>query len=87
MKSALLSALLLTLFIGFASCEDVIEVNVPVDEPRLVVDALIRVDTTKEFATVKVKISKTSPFLNPSNQYQTSSLFFSIMELKTNMGK
>ena len=65
MKSALLSALLLTLFIGFASCEDVIEVNVPVDEPRLVVDALIRVDTTKEFATVKVKISKTSPFFEP----------------------
>lgn len=43
------------------SCEDVIEVDVPSEEPRLIVDALIRIDTTAStspfFAEVKVSTS------------------------------
>ena len=43
------------------SCEDVIEVDVPSEEPRLIVDALIRIDTTVTtspfFAEVKVSTS------------------------------
>ncbi|MEZ4779651.1 MAG: DUF4249 domain-containing protein [Flavobacteriaceae bacterium] len=46
----------------FSSCEDVIEVDVPTDEARLVIDGLIRVDTTQEFVNVKVKITKTTSF-------------------------
>lgn len=46
----------------FSSCEDVIDVDVTLDEPRLVLDALIRVDTTQEFVDVKVKITKTTSF-------------------------
>jgi hypothetical protein len=46
----------------FSSCEDVIEIDVPIDEPRLVLDALIRVDTTQEFVDVKIKATKTNAF-------------------------
>ena len=52
------------LSILFSSCEDVIEVDVPIDEPRLVLDALIRVDTTQEFVDVKIKVTKTNAFFD-----------------------
>lgn len=44
------------------SCEDVIEVELPIEESRLIVDALIRVDTAQEFIPIKVKVTKTSSF-------------------------
>lgn len=46
----------------FTSCEDVIEVDLPLDEPRLVLDGLIRVDTTQEFVDVRIKATKTNAF-------------------------
>ncbi|MEZ4858038.1 MAG: DUF4249 domain-containing protein [Flavobacteriaceae bacterium] len=46
----------------FSSCEDVVEIEVPTEDARLVLDALIRVDTTQEFVDVKIKITKTSSF-------------------------
>ncbi len=54
--------LLTLVVILFSSCEDVIEVDVPIDEPRLVLDGLIRVDTTQEFVDVNIKITKTNAF-------------------------
>ena len=44
------------------SCEDVIEVETPTDDPRLVVEALIRVDDTESFLPVRVKVSLTNNF-------------------------
>jgi hypothetical protein len=52
----------LTLVLFMASCEDVIEVDLPTEEPRLIVDALIRVDTNEAFTKVIVKVSQTSSF-------------------------
>ena len=43
-------------------CEDVIEVDVPSEEPRLIIDALIRVDESDPFVTVTVKVGLTSAF-------------------------
>lgn len=60
MKKLLFVFGILGLFL--TSCEDVVEVAVPTDEQRLVLDALIRVDTTQEFVNVKVKITKTTSF-------------------------
>ena len=52
--------ILLSLFnIG---CEDVIEVQVPSEEPRLIIDALVRVDESEPFVTVTVKVGLTSAF-------------------------
>lgn len=50
------------LVLGFTACEDVVEIALPTDEPRLVFDGLIRVDTTQEFVNVKVKVTKTNSF-------------------------
>ncbi|WP_431121647.1 DUF4249 family protein [Flagellimonas flava] len=49
------------LFLLF-SCEDVIEVDVPAEEPRLIVEALIRLDPNDSFHTPVVKVSLTSSF-------------------------
>lgn len=46
------------------SCEDVIDVEVPTEEPRLVIDAMIRVDTTQESLLVQIKAQLTSSFFD-----------------------
>ncbi len=43
-------------------CEDVIEVELPANEPRLIVEALLRVDVNEEFIPVEVKVSTTNNF-------------------------
>lgn len=54
--------LLLCIPILLASCEDVIEVDLPTEEPRLIIDAVIRVDTTQSSTMVRVKVSETNSF-------------------------
>ena len=44
------------------SCEDVIEVDTPSEPPRLIVEAVFRVDITKEFIPVEVKVTETNNF-------------------------
>ncbi len=51
-----------SLVIFMSSCEDVIDVDLPTEEPRLIIDALIRVDTNEAFTKVIVKVSQTSSF-------------------------
>ena len=50
--------------IGLTACEDVIDVEVPEEEPRLVVEGLLRVDTTQVFVPVEVKLSQTAGFFD-----------------------
>ncbi|MBT8271869.1 MAG: DUF4249 family protein [Flavobacteriaceae bacterium] len=55
------------------SCEDVIEVDVPSEDPRLVVDALIRIDTSEAVTLVSIKVSQTNSFFGsvpPANLQQ-----------------
>ncbi len=44
------------------SCEDVIEVDLPTTEPRLIVEALMRVDINEEFIPIEVKVTETDNF-------------------------
>ena len=54
---------ILLVMIALASaCEDVIDVDLPTGRPRLIVDALIRVDTTQAFLGVQVKVAETNNF-------------------------
>lgn len=46
-------------------CEEVIDVDLPEDEPRLVVDALIRLDFSEPTVNVQVKVSRSSSFFEP----------------------
>lgn len=62
MKKSLYFMSLLILFVGVSSCEDVIDVDLPTESPRLIIDALIRVDTTVATTLVTVKVSQTNSF-------------------------
>ena len=48
------------------SCEDVIGVELPQTETRLVVDGLIRVDFSQEYLPIEVKVSETTDFFSPN---------------------
>lgn len=55
--------MLLSIFwFGLAGCEEVIDVDVPVEEPRLVVDGLLRVDTSQTYVPVEVRLTRTAGF-------------------------
>ncbi len=54
--------ILFLLFLSILSCEDVIEVDLDSEEPRLIVDALIRVDTTQQLTEANIRVSLSSSF-------------------------
>lgn len=53
---------ILLLVLTFTNCEDVIDIDIPSEEPRLIIDALIKVDTSLLFQTVRVKVGLTDSF-------------------------
>jgi len=53
---------IVAIFAILVSCEDVIEVDTPSEPPRLIVDAVFRVDITEEFIPVEVKVTETDNF-------------------------
>lgn len=80
MKKIFLSILFFCLLFG---CQDVIEVEVPVDQPRLVVDALIRVDGIRSSTTeVRIAASITSSFFDKISSAQLDAI--SILNTQTN---
>ncbi len=52
----------LTATLLITSCEEVVEVETPTEEPRLVVNGLIRVDQTESFLPVEVRVNLTDNF-------------------------
>jgi len=48
----------------FFGCEDVIEVDVPEEPPRLIVNALFRVDRNEPFVPVEVRLTTTNSFFD-----------------------
>ncbi len=63
------------------SCEDVIEVNTPSVEPKLNIDALIRVDTSNTRTSVRVLANTTNSFFNEIEPATLSQIF--IINLNT----
>lgn len=57
---------LLIIFLA-SSCEDVIEVDLPTESPRLSVDAVIRMDTSLAMTTAGIKLNLTSSFFDDNN--------------------
>jgi len=63
MKHFLYTLVIMTLIASsLSSCEDVVSVELPNDTPKLVIDAIVRIDTTKSNTMVVVKVFKTSVF-------------------------
>ena len=56
----------LVLIFLISACEEVIEVQVDTEEPRLVVDAIIRIDTSQTFFRPEVKVSRSTSFFDQS---------------------
>jgi len=54
--------LLLLLSVFLVSCEDVVEVNLDEEPPRLIVDALIRVDIDEDLTEANIEISVSDSF-------------------------
>ena len=67
MKKLLISILTFT---AITSCEDVIDVNLPEVETRLVVDGLLRVDKSEEFVDVRITMRETSVFFDENQPTQ-----------------
>ncbi len=66
----ILTILFSFLFIG---CQDVVEIDVPSEDPRLIVDAVVRIDTNLAVTKVVVKVSETNAFfetISPVNLQQ-----------------
>ncbi|WP_350285518.1 DUF4249 family protein [uncultured Croceitalea sp.] len=64
------------------SCEDVIDVGLPPTQTKLVVNALIRVDTADEFVPIEVKVTETSDFFssNQVTQLVNATIFYGFPE-------
>ncbi len=75
---------LLVVLVLNVACEDVIDVEVPTEEPRLVVDALIRVDIDKQFIPVEVKLSLSSDFFNNNTPTSAESVVIQYEEYEGN---
>ena len=54
--------LCIALIVPLLACEDVVNIDTPSEPPRLVVEALIRVDETAPYIPIEVKVSLTDNF-------------------------
>ncbi|MFK5972766.1 MAG: DUF4249 family protein [Flavobacteriaceae bacterium] len=68
--------LFIIIFYTIIGCQDVIDVEVPSESPRLSIDALIRItDITQPFAQIQVQASRTSSFFEDIKPAQLSAIF------------
>ena len=81
MQKMVSTLFLLPLFLCI-SCEEVVDVETPTDDPRLVVEALIRVDDTESFLPVQVKVSLTNNFFEeiPVTDLESIVIFYEEFE-------
>lgn len=69
------------LLVALLSCEDVIDVEVPTEEPRLNVNALLKVDISQPFVPVEVKVSLTNNFFEEIPVTKAESIVILMEEL------
>lgn len=60
------------------ACEEVIEVEVPGDSPRLIVEGLIRVDEQEPFVPVRIALSETNTFFEELPVTQAENIFIQV---------
>ncbi|WP_349351406.1 MULTISPECIES: DUF4249 family protein [unclassified Flagellimonas] len=73
---------LMVIVLAMTSCEDVIEVDLPEVETRLVVDGLLRVDKSQEFIDVRIQMRESSNFFedNPPAQVESALIYYGVLE-------
>lgn len=60
-----------------SSCEDVVEVDLPEVEPKLIVDGLVRVDKSEEFITIEIGLKESTDFFEENLPVQADSVVIS----------
>ena len=62
----------------FLSCEEVIDIDVPQGDIKLVVNGIIRVDESKEFVPVEIKVTESSTFFenNPIANIESALILY-----------
>lgn len=65
-------------FVTFISCEEVVDVDLQPEEPRLIINGLVRVDKSQEFIDVRIKVTESSNFFdeNPVTQLESASIIY-----------
>jgi hypothetical protein len=64
----------LVLLVCLSSCEDVVEIDLPENTPRVILDAIIRIDPTEPLSSMRLKASTTSPFFESNETATLTSL-------------
>ena len=82
MKSFL--PILLPVLLLIVACEEVIEVETPSEPPRLVVDGIIRVDTTADFLPIAIKVTETTNFFEEVKPVSTIENMVIILQVLEN---
>ena len=67
------------------SCEDVIEIDAPSEKPKLNIDALVRVDTSKARTAVKLNAGLTSSFFNDIQAAELSQIYITNLKSELNL--
>lgn len=69
-----------TILAGIISCEDVVEVDLPPQQTKLVVNGIIRVDENEEFVPVQIRVGETSDFFgsNPVTNLERARITYGI---------
>ena len=70
----------LSTFLLLMACEDVIDVTLEEPETRLVVNGIVRVDPTQEFAPVEIRVTESSGFFGENTITQLESAVILIGE-------
>ena len=65
---------------AIVACEDVVEVDLPPQETKLVVNGILRVDKTQEFVPVKIGVTETSDFFgsNPVTNLERAKITYGV---------
>ncbi len=70
--------------IAVVSCEEVIEIDLPKEEPRLIVEALIRADLSQTETQVSVKLSLTDGFFGTVPLTKTDNIYILTDKIEDN---
>lgn len=73
---SLLQMLLITAV--FSACEEVIEVELPEEQPRLVVEGLLRVDREEAFIPVRIQLRETNSFFESTPVTQAERILIQV---------
>lgn len=68
------------ILLALVSCEDVVNVDLPETEPRLIVNGLLRVDKSQEFVDVRIEMRETTNFFeeNTITQVESATIFYGV---------